>query len=72
MLNLFDISFWEKYDINKSAIIDYLEFIQNIYEQQRHLDFGELHHIVPKSVDKALEKEKYNLILLSGLEKNIL
>ena len=44
MLNLFDISFWEKYDINKSAIIDYLEFIQNIYEQQRHLDFGELQY----------------------------
>lgn len=68
MLNLFDISFWEKYDINKDAIIDYLEFIQNIYEQQRHLDFGELHHIVPKSVDKSLEKEKDNLILLSGEE----
>lgn len=68
MLNLFDISFWEKYDINKDAIISYLEFIQNIYKQQRRLDFGELHHIVPKSVDKSLEKEKDNLILLSGEE----
>ena len=68
MLNLFDISFWEKYDINKDAIISYLQFIQNLYKQQRRLDFGELHHIVPKSVDKSLEKEKYNLILLSGEE----
>lgn len=68
MIDLFNVVFWKKYDINENALVCYLRFIQSILFKQRKLDFGELHHIVPKSVDKSLEKDKDNIILLSGEE----
>lgn len=69
MINLFDMSYWNKYDINKNELIEYLNYIKDIQNLGiRELEYSEKHHIIPKSVDKNYAKDKDNLITLSGRE----
>lgn len=69
MINLFDMSYWNKYDINENELMEYLNYIKDIQNLGiRELAYSEKHHIIPKSVDTNYAKDKDNLITLSGRE----
>lgn len=69
MIDLFDMSYWNKYDINEASLLKYLSYISDILKLgERKLDYFESHHIIPKSVDITYSKDKDNLIKLSGRE----
>lgn len=67
--NIFDVSCWKAYPIVEGEVIVYLQYLNDILLQgNRNLEFFELHHIVPKSIDSNLAHETCNLIKLTGKE----
>lgn len=69
MIELFDMSYWNKYDINEEPLLKYLNYISDILKLgERRLNYCEKHHIIPKSVDDTYSKDKNNIIKLSGRE----
>lgn len=69
MIDLFDMSYWKQYDINKNELILYLNYIEDIkLLGKRTIEYSEKHHIIPKSVDINFANDKDNLIALSGRE----
>jgi hypothetical protein len=69
MIELFDMSYWNNYDINEEPLLKYLNYISDILKLgNRKLEYYEKHHIIPKSVDNTYSKDKNNLIELSGRE----
>lgn len=69
MKNIFELSYWQQYDINEDKVLKYLDYIKNIKSiSNRELEYAERHHIVPKCVDSSLSKEKDNIIVMSGRE----
>lgn len=69
MIELFDMSYWNNYDINEEPLLKYLNYISDILKLgTRKLEYHEKHHIIPKSVDNTYSKDKNNLIELSGRE----
>ena len=67
---IFNISYWEQYGISSyDNVSEYLDFIKSIQSLgDRDLEYCEHHHIVPKSVDSRLSKNKYNIIRLTAKE----
>lgn len=66
---IFDIEYWRQYDINENEVYNYIQFIKSIQSLgDRNLEYCEKHHIVPKSVDSKLSKNKYNIIKLTAKE----
>lgn len=69
MKNIFDLPYWQQYDINEDKVLEYLEYINGIKNiSDRSEDYTERHHIVPRCVDSSLSKEKDNIIVVSGRE----
>lgn len=69
MVDLYDMSYWNKYDINENELIEYLNYIKGIQNLGvRELEYSEKHHIIPKSVDINYATDDDNLITLSGRE----
>ena len=69
MIDLFDMFYWNQYDINKEELLDYLGYIKDIQKLgSRELKYFEKHHIIPKSIDITFANDKDNLIVLSGRE----
>lgn len=69
MIELFDMSYWKRHNINEESLLEYLNFITDILKTgDRELKYYEYHHIIPKSVDGNYAKDKDNLIKLSGRE----
>lgn len=69
MIDFKDLSNWNVLEVNKHYFIKYLNFINAIKSKgNRCLYYSEKHHIIPRSINKSLEKCQDNIIILSARE----